>query len=68
MEQSKHPVSNIGPGGQRKRATWGAGSLAVAVGLAVVLIATDQPRLFRLILAVPLWGAGLGLLQAKGKT
>ena len=68
MEPPTHPVPNIGPGGKRKRATWGAGLLALAVGLAGGLITTDQPRLFRLILALPLWGAGLGLLQAKEKT
>ena len=40
----------------------------VAAGLATWLILTDQPRVWRLFVFVPLWMAGLGLLQAKEKT
>jgi hypothetical protein len=42
--------------------------LLVSAALAAWLIATDQPRVWRLLLFVPLWMAGLGLLQAKEKT
>lgn len=40
----------------------------VAAGLGAWLILTDQPRAWRLLVFVPLWMAGLGLLQAKEKT
>jgi hypothetical protein len=59
---------NIGPIGQQRRAAWGALMLLVSAALAAWLIATDQPRVWRLLLFVPLWMAGLGLLQAKEKT
>jgi hypothetical protein len=59
---------NIGRKGQLRRAAWGAAMFLVAAGLATWLILTDQPRAWRLFLFVPLWMAGLGLLQAKEKT
>jgi hypothetical protein len=36
--------------------------------LAVLFIVADWPRLLRLVLLVPLYGAGLGIFQAKEKT
>jgi hypothetical protein len=63
-----HPVPNIGPGGIRYRARWGSAVLLAALGLAVLFIAADWPRLIRLTL-LPLWYlAGLGLFQAREKT
>lgn len=42
--------------------------MLAAAGLAAWLMLTDQPRAWRLFLFVPLWMAGLGLLQAKERT
>jgi len=59
---------NIGLREQRKRRVLGYVALAIAVGLAFVLIVTDAPRWSRLILFFPIWLANLGFLQAREKT
>lgn len=59
---------NIGPFEQRKRRLMGIVALTVSVGLAFVLVVWDAPRWLRLVIFLPIWIAGLGLLQAKEKT
>lgn len=59
---------NIGPREQRKRRLLGIVALTVGVGAAFVLVITDTPRLLRLVIFLPVWIAGLGLLQSREKT
>ncbi len=61
-------AANIGPRERRKRRLLGIVSLTVAVGVAFVLVAFGAPRWSRLVIFLPLWMAGLGLLQAREKT
>lgn len=61
-------TGNIGTGEQKKRRIMGYVALAVAVGLAFVLIVTGAPRSLRLIIFFPVWLANLGFLQAREKT
>jgi len=61
-------ASNIGPREQRKRRLMGIVALTVGVALAFVLVTTDAPRLSRAVVFLPIWMAGLGLLQAREKT
>ena len=62
------PIPNIGPGGVRYRARWGSALLAAALVLGLLFVAADWPRLTRLAVLPLLYGAGLGLFQAKEKT
>lgn len=59
---------NIGPREQRKRRMMGIVALSVGVGVAFILIVYGAPRILRLVIFLPLWIAGLGLLQAREKT
>ena len=59
---------NIGPREQRKRRLLGIVALTVGVGAAFVLVIYDAPRWWRLIIFLPIWIAGLGLIQAREKT
>ena len=59
---------NIGPREQRKRRMMGIVALSVGVGAAFILIVYGAPRILRLVIFLPLWIAGLGLLQAREKT
>ncbi|HEY0404516.1 MAG TPA: hypothetical protein VGC89_02240 [Pyrinomonadaceae bacterium] len=59
---------NIGPREQRKRRLMGIVALTVGVAAAFVLVVYGAPRLLRLVIFLPLWIAGLGLLQAREKT
>ena len=61
-------VSNIGPREQRKRRLLGIVALTVGVAVAFLLVVYDAPRLLRAVVFVPVWIAGLGLLQAREKT
>jgi hypothetical protein len=61
-------AANIGPRERRKRRLLGIVSLTVAVGVAFVLVSFSAPRWSRLVVFLPLWMAGLGLLQAREKT
>ncbi len=61
-------TGNIGEREQKKRRIMGYVALAVAVGLAFVLIVTGAPRSLRLIIFLPVWLANLGFLQAREKT
>ncbi|HEX8891405.1 MAG TPA: hypothetical protein VF779_19810 [Pyrinomonadaceae bacterium] len=59
---------NIGPREQIKRRVMGLVALTVGVGAAFVLVANGSPRPLRLIIFLPFWMAGLGLLQTREKT
>ncbi len=59
---------NLGPRETRKRRLMGIVGLTVGVGLAFVLVVYGAPRWSRLIVFIPIWIAGLGLLQAREKT
>ncbi len=43
-------------------------ALASGVALAFVFVLYDAPRALRLVVFVPFWLAGLGLLQSREKT
>jgi hypothetical protein len=59
---------NIGPREQRKRRLLGIVALTIGTGLAFVLVTTNAPRWSRAIVFLPIWIAGLGLIQAREKT
>lgn len=61
-------LANIGPKEQTKRRLLGIVFLLISVTIAVVFIAADVDRWWRLVLVIPLWIAGLGLFQAREKT
>jgi hypothetical protein len=61
-------IANIGSRGVRRRRRTGWISLAVAGVIIAALIALDAPRLYRLILGIPIGIAALNLLQAREKT
>jgi hypothetical protein len=61
-------IANIGPRERRKRLLFGIVLLAGSLLLAAILIRSDVPRSWRMLLAIPLWAAGLGLFQARAKT
>ena len=46
----------------------GAIMLVVAAALGIALVAGGANRAWRLALFLPLWAAGLGLLQARERT
>lgn len=56
---------NIGPREQRKRRLLGVVALTVGVAAAFVLVIYEAPRWSRFIVFVPIWVAGLGLMQAR---
>lgn len=61
-------VPNIGPGERRKRLLSGLAAWTLA-GLALaLLLITDAPRLWRLVLILPLWGGAIGFFQHREKT
>jgi hypothetical protein len=55
---------NIGPAEISRRRRAGVTSLLVAAGLGVILLALDAPAAARLLVALPLAGGAVGLLQA----
>lgn len=64
-----HPlIPNIGPRGQRARLRFGLIALAAAAVLGALLFALEADRVWRALLFVPLWIAGLGVFQARDKT
>jgi hypothetical protein len=67
-EASEVSVSNIGTREQRKRRLMGVVALTVGVAAAFVLVIFEAPRPLRLVVFVPVWLAGLGLLQARERT
>ncbi len=61
-------IGNLGTRQQRRRRVMGIVALTVGVSLAFLLIFYDAPRWSRLVIFLPIWIAGLGLLQAREKT
>lgn len=61
-------AANIGPNEQRKRRLMGIIALVAGVGMAFMLVVSGAPRWSRLIIFLPIWIAGLGLMQAREKT
>jgi hypothetical protein len=61
-------ATNIGPRERSKRRVLGVVALTVGVGAAFVLVVVGAPRWWRLVVFLPVWVAGLGLLQAREKT
>jgi hypothetical protein len=68
VKQNSDFAGNIGPRERRKRRLMGIVALALAVGIAFILIVYDAPRWARLVIFLPAWIAGLGLLQSREKT
>lgn len=56
---------NIGPWEIRRRRMSAIAAAAVAAALLVALVALGVPAWARLLLLVPLWGAGISWLQAR---
>ncbi|MGB7923682.1 MAG: hypothetical protein WCF57_10600 [Pyrinomonadaceae bacterium] len=59
---------NIGPREQRKRRLLGFVALTVGVATAFVLVVYGAPRWSRAVIFLPIWVAGLGLMQAREQT
>jgi hypothetical protein len=60
--------SNIGLGQRRLRLISGLVASAAAVGLAAGLLWFDAPRVYRLLVILPLWVAAGALLEVRAKT
>lgn len=60
--------ANIGERGRRRRMTNGVAFLAAGGGVAALLIASGQPRAWRLVAFAPFWLGALGVFQAREKT
>lgn len=59
---------NIGPNETRRRRLIGIVMLVVGAGAAVFFAVAGVDRPWRLVLFLPFWVAGYGLLQARAKT
>ena len=61
-------ITNMTNSGRRRRLLMGVIMLGVAATLGITLVAGGANRAWRLALFLPLWAAGLGLLQARERT
>ena len=61
-------VPNIGPRGARRRAMGGIVWSALTVVALIVMLIAGAPPVARAVLAVPVFLAALGFLQAREKT
>jgi hypothetical protein len=61
-------IPNIGPRERHRRQVVGVVMLGIAVTLAAALVLFGAPRVWRLLVVVPAWIAGIGLFQVKEKT
>lgn len=61
-------IANIGVRERRRRARFGVVLIAAGIGVAVLLIAIDVHRLWRLSSFLPFWAGALGVFQAREKT
>lgn len=59
---------NIGPQARRRRLVVGLVATAASVLVLGSLLATDSPRIARLLAALPFWAGALGILQHREKT
>lgn len=67
MNPSAACPANIGPRQRFLRWTFAAVTTLITAALAAWLIAAEQPRWMRLVVAVPAWFAVLNLLQARNQ-
>jgi hypothetical protein len=58
---------NIGLREQRKRRLLGIVALTIGVAAAFLLVVYNAPRWSRVVVFLPIWIAGLGLMQAREK-
>ena len=61
-------VENVSKRGARLRKRSGWISLAVAGGVVLALVALNPPRLYRLLLGIPIALAALNFIEAREKT
>lgn len=61
-------VVNIGPRERRRRMRFGVVLLVAGACLAALLVGLQADRLWRLLLFLPFWAGGLGVLQARERT
>ena len=61
-------IANIGRRERQKRLRFGVVLLAAGAGLAMLLVALGADRPWRLLLVLPFWAGGAGVLQAREKT
>jgi hypothetical protein len=61
-------VENIGPREARKRLRLAGVLMLVAVAGSVALVMLQAPRVLRVLLFPPIWGAALGYFQARERT
>lgn len=64
-DQYRAGACNIGPAEIRARRAFGAASFAAAAALAVVLLAFDVPNAWRWVVALPMIGGFVGIIQAQ---
>ncbi len=68
MAYARGHAANIGPRERRKRYLIGGGLLVLSLGLTVLYHALDVAVWWHISLFFPLWGAMLGLFQAREHT
>lgn len=61
-------IPNIGPSGARRRAKGGIVWTALAAVALIIMLIAGAPPVARAVLAVPVFLAALGFLQAREKT
>lgn len=61
-------VCNLDTRGARLRGSIGVTFLALTAAAIAVILLTDVPRGWRPLIALPAYGAAVGLLQARAKT
>lgn len=59
---------NIGSQQRRARLVGGAFAALAGATLLAMLLATDAPRLVRLLVALPFWAGAVGILQHRERT
>ncbi len=65
LDQYRSGACNIGPAEIRARRVFGLASFVVAAVLAVVLLALDAPGAWRWVVALPMIGGFVGIIQAQ---
>lgn len=68
LPQGAACTPNIGPRQRRRRLALGALATLAGATLLVALLATDAPRVARLLVALPFWAGAVGILQHREKT
>lgn len=65
MNEVSCPVANLDAAGRRARRAVGFATLGVTLVLAAALVHFEAPRAARFAIALPIFGACLGFLQAR---